>query len=780
MKFLDRNQPNFTLRDATEIAERVFGLRGKLKLLESERDQNFRLQTADNTAYVLKIAHAEEDPGVLSFQTEALRYMQEQAEALPIPRVVLTQAGEPFTQVMAPDERIHLVRMVTFLPGMLLEGAEQTVTTWRNVGRLLAQTDLALRGFFHPQARHELLWDVTQCQRLHPHTVHIADAQARADVEKIFERMETAVLPHLRQLRHQVIHNDGHGQNMLVDPQNPDEVCGLLDFGDMVFAPLVQEIAIAVDIRRLPLPQFLQKMGAMTAGYDSLFPLEADEIDTIYDLVLARQAVTATIIAWRKAVTPDQPAYLPEGEQGCWDTMADLLAIGKAAVCDELRRACRFPVYSPMPNPSEAVQKLMGRRTAVLGTHLEHFYSNPVHVERGQGTWLYGVDGQPYLDAYNNVPTVGHAHPHVVKAITRQTAVLNTNTRYLYRNILDYAERLLSTLPEHITVCAFVNSGSEANDIAWRMAQFITGQGGALVIENAYHGITNAIKPLSPRFGAILKPHVQTLISPNPYRGHYRYGEPEIATKYAADADRAIADLAAAGVKPAAFMLDSALVSNGSPDVPEGYVTAVVEKVQAAGGLFIADEVQSGFGRMGKYLWGHTWHGVKPDIVTMGKPVGNGFPLGIVATTADILNRFVKEVGLFSTFGGNPVACAAGMAVLDVIEMEDLITNATETGDYLRQKIRGLMAQHEIIGDVRGHGLVTGVDLVRDRQTLEPARSETVQVLDGMRDRGVLIGDGGEYGNVLKIRPPLVFRQEQADILVATLAEVLGSIGNDI
>jgi 4-aminobutyrate aminotransferase-like enzyme len=401
-----------------------------------------------------------------------------------------------------------------------------------------------------------------------------------------------------------------------------------------------------------------------------------------------------------------------------------------------------------------------------------------VHVERGKGVWLYSADGRAYLDAYNNVPTVGHAHPHVVKAVARQTAVLNTNTRYLYRNILDYAERLLSTLPEHINVCAFVNSGSEANDIAWRMAQFITGQRGAIVMENAYHGITDAIKPLSPGFGATLQPHVRTLLSPNPYRGQYRYGESDLAEKYADDADRAIADLAAAGMRPAAFMLDSAFVSNGTPDVPQGYVTAVVAKVQAAGGLFIADEVQSGFGRMGQ-LWGHAVHGARPDIVTMGKPVGNGFPLGVIATTADILNRFVKEVGLFSTFGGNPVACAAGTAVLDVIEMEGLVANAAETGDYLRQGLRGLMAQHTIIGDVRGRGLVTGVDLVRDRETKEPARAETLRVLDGMRDKGVLIGDGGEYGNVLKIRPPLVFQREHTDILVAALAEVLGDLEID-
>ena len=295
------------------------------------------------------------------------------------------------------------------------------------------------------------------------------------------------------------------------------------------------------------------------------------------------------------------------------------------------------------------------------------------------------------------------------------------------------------------------------------------------MIEGAYHGITDAIIHLSPSSGRQRpdSPHIKKLLAPDPYRGPYRYGETDLAEKYAADADRAITELATAGLKPAVFMLDSLFVSNGTPDVPVGYVNSVVEKVRAAGGLFIADEVQAGFSRSGSHMWGHLMHGVQADIVTMGKPVGSGYPLGVVVTRPEILDDFVSQVGLFSTFGGNPVACAAGLAVLEVLEKEGIQANVKETGDYLRQGIRDLMTRHAWIGDVRGWGLMVGVELVRDRTTKEPAIDEAKRLINLMREAGVLISVGGMLRNVLKIRPPLVFQREHADIMLKALDQSL-------
>ena len=428
-------------------------------------------------------------------------------------------------------------------------------------------------------------------------------------------------------------------------------------------------------------------------------------------------------------------------------------------------------------NMTTSNTSLLTQRQQLLGTHLALFYDKPVHIERAEGVWLYAPDGTRYLDGYNNVPVVGHCHPQVVRAITQQIGTLNTHTRYLYQIIVEYAERLVATLPEHLSVCSFVNSGSEANDIAWRIAKFTTGNEGAIVMEGAYHGITDAIFDLSPsRRNRPIAAHVRTLMTPDPYRGPYRAGENNIAHKYAADADRAIVDLAANGMQPAAFMLDSLFVTNGTPDVPAGYVKAVTEKVRAAGGLFIADEVQAGFARSGTHFWGHMLHGAEADIVTMGKPVGNGYPLGVIVTSSETLNRFVDEMGLFSTFGGNPVACAAGLAVLDVIQKEGLQANAQETGDYLRAGLRALMSQHEIIGDVRGWGLMAGVELVHDRKSKEPAIEEAKRLINLVLDNGVLISTGGMLGNVLKIRPPLVFQRDHADIILNALDRSLAAL----
>jgi len=297
-------------------------------------------------------------------------------------------------------------------------------------------------------------------------------------------------------------------------------------------------------------------------------------------------------------------------------------------------------------------------------------------------------------------------------------------------------------------------------------------------MEYAYHGITDAVDAFSPsgHYSSDIAPHMRTLASPDDYRGPHRRGESNLAARYADYTDKAIASLQETGIAPAAFMVDSAFLTNGMPNVPQGYLRAVFAKIRAAGGLCIADEVQSGFGRMGAHMWGHRHHGVTPDIVTIGKPAGNGHPLGVVITRPEIMEAFLRETAFFSTFGGNNVSCAAGLAVLDVIEREQPIDNATETGAYLKQRLRRLMDRHELIGDVRGSGLSVCVELVRDRDSLEPAKTETDRILNLMRDEGVLVGNEGLHGNIVKIRPPMVFRREHAEMVVNALDRALSQL----
>ena len=420
-------------------------------------------------------------------------------------------------------------------------------------------------------------------------------------------------------------------------------------------------------------------------------------------------------------------------------------------------------------------ETLLKRRTKALGPSYQHFYEKPIQMVRGSGTSLFDADGRKYLDAYNNVAHVGHCHPHVVAALHNQASVLNTNTRYLHDNIVTYAERLAKTFPGDLSVCMFVCTGSEANDLAMRIARSVTGNHGAIVLDNSYHGNSTLITELStceypesqqPDFLATVEP-------PNTYRGTYRDGENDLGDKYANLFDGAIEKLAANGHKPAAFMCDMIFDTNGGINPPADYFKKSIAKIRQAGGLFIADEVQPGFGRTGDNMWGFQAHDIIPDIVTMGKPMGNGHPMACVVTTPEIAAEFAKKFHYFNTFGGNPVSAAVASAVLDVIENEDLQANAKKVGAYLKKQIAEMASTHPLIGKIHGKGLFLGVELVKDHETLAPATQESAKIRDLMKDEGVLIGVIGIDNNVLKIRPPMPFSITDADQLLASLDAVL-------
>jgi 4-aminobutyrate aminotransferase-like enzyme len=414
---------------------------------------------------------------------------------------------------------------------------------------------------------------------------------------------------------------------------------------------------------------------------------------------------------------------------------------------------------------------LLQRRNRVLGPTYRLFYRNPVHLIRGEGVWLFDADGKRYLDCYNNVASVGHCHPLVVKALSEQAATLSTHTRYLHDKVVRYAERLGATLPGDLKVCLFVCTGSEANDLAFRMARTVTGNDGAIVTEFAYHGNSTAVTELSTaEYPADERPdYLMAIEPPNPFRGTFRYGEPALGPKYAAFVDDAIVQLERRGRRPAMFLCDAIFDANGPLTAPPGYLQAVYEKVRAAGGLCVADEVQSGLCRLGDHIWGFEDSGVIPDIVTMGKPIGDGHPLAAVVTTPAIAAAFSRRFHYFNTFGGNPVSAAVGLAVLDVVEQQKILQNVHDVGAYLGEGLRAVANQCPLIGDVRGKGLFHGLEFVRDPNTLEPARDEAGRVRDHLRANGVLVGTSGQLDNVIKIRPPLVFTREHADLLLEQL-----------
>ena len=430
------------------------------------------------------------------------------------------------------------------------------------------------------------------------------------------------------------------------------------------------------------------------------------------------------------------------------------------------------------PPDQRTRQEVLSSRRAHIGRSLSLSYRRPLKIVRGHMQYLYDDEGRAFLDAVNNVPHVGHSHPRVVAAGHRQMAVLNTNTRYLHDNLVDYAERLCAKLPEPLRVCFFVNSGSEANDLALRLSRAHTGRRDLFILDGAYHGNLTSLVDISPyKFdgpgGEGAPPHVHKVPLPDPYRGPYKGYSAETGARYADHVRERIDSLAEQDRGISAFIAESLPGCGGQIVLPDGYFTEAFGHVRAAGGVCIADEVQVGFGRVGSHFWGFETQDAVPDIVTLGKPIGNGHPLGAVVTTPEIAGAFDNGMEYFNTFGGNPVSCAIGLAVLDVIEEEGLQANALEVGGYLLEGLRALAPDHPIIGDVRGMGLYVGVELVLDRDTLEPGGRQASYVANRMRDHGVLISTDGPLHNVLKIKPPLVFTRENAGYLLRCLGKVL-------
>ncbi len=461
---------------------------------------------------------------------------------------------------------------------------------------------------------------------------------------------------------------------------------------------------------------------------------------------------------------------------------ADVIGAGEAASRDVWAELFPNPATFVGLPPEALTQsgrgqdELLKTRKAKLIRNLSISYRKPLKIVRGEGVWLIDESGRAYLDCYNNVAQLGHANPEIVEAMARQARKLNTNTRYLHDNIIAYAEALTATLPGKLKVAAFTCTGSEANDLALRMARTVVGARDVITMDWAYHGHTQALIDVSPykykRKGGKGRPETTWEVPlPDAYRAPADWPRAEIGRRYAAGIGEAAAQIAKAGRKPAAFIAESLPSSAGQIVLPDGYLKAAHEAARKAGAIVIADEVQIGFGRVGSHLWAFETQDAVPDIVTMGKPIGNGHPMAALVTTEEIADAFANGMEYFNTFGGNPVSCAVGLKVLEIIERDRLKRNAVEMGDYLLARMRGLMERHEIIGDVRGLGLMLGIDLVKDRKSKEPATERAGRVVERCRELGVLMGTDGPFDNVIKMRPALIFTRANADLLMDVLTQ---------
>ena len=770
--------PRVTQEAAVRIVDELYGIDGSAAALPSERDQSFLIscdeaETESNERFVLKISNAEESFEFLDLQNQMIQFLSECKIDLEFPRILLTKTGESITRIRDEDGREHFVRLLSWLEGeCLAEAQPHGRKLLASLGQTLAQMDAALVEFSHPAAHREFYWDLRNAAMAQKFAGLLPNNR-RSLVERFFAEWQ---MIDWNRLRFSIVHNDANDYNVLVrgSGRAQHRVTAILDYGDVVHSATVCNLAVALAYVMLDKPDPIGAAARVVAAYHETYPLTEPEIDVLYTLAVTRLCCSVCYAARQTRDVPDNE-YLNISNAPAWALLEKLSTLPLEWPTRVFRYACGLPVVKVPASQLRTSSELVTARRQRLGPSLSTSYQTPLHIVAGSKQYLYAADGRRYLDCVNNVAHVGHSHPLVVRAASEQMAVLNTNTRYLHEKLIGYSKRLTALLPEPLSVVYLVNSGSEANELALRLARAHTGREDVIVIDGAYHGNTSAMIDLSPyKFdgpgGRGCPPWVRKVPMPDVYRGEHR--GPDAATRYA----QSVMEAAQRGSGPAALFCEVALSCGGQIILPPGYLKEAFAAVRAAGGVCVADEVQTGFGRAGERFWMFETQGVVPDIVTLGKPIGNGHPLGAVITTRAIADSFANGMEYFNTFGGNPVSCAVGLAVLDVIRDEELQENAFEVGEYLKDELRQLQQEYSLIGDVRGAGLFIGIELVRDRETLEPADHEAAEIVERMKERGVLLSTDGPFHNVIKIKPPLVFSRTDTVFLISNLNYVIKDI----
>jgi 4-aminobutyrate aminotransferase-like enzyme/Ser/Thr protein kinase RdoA (MazF antagonist) len=767
--------PRLSREEAVRIAAELYGIEVSAAPLPSERDQNFLLRDSHGEQFVLKIANPQESLEFLEMQNCMIRFLSGAPVELNFPRIIISKSGKDIPAFESTGGQPHYVRLLSWIDGVCLASFRpHNRKLLRSLGRALAQMDAALTGFEHPAAHRSFYWDIRRASSAREYLSLLPDLR-----RKLVERF-LAVWDAIdwSRLRSSIIHNDANDYNVLVGPinaadQRPDRrIAAILDYGDVVHTATVCELAVALAYVMLDKPDPINAAAQVVSAYHEVYPLTEDEVESLYPLVAARLCCSVCYAAYQAREIPAND-YLMISNEPAWALLEKLSDMRQEWPRKMFRFACAMPLSRDVfARPRPRREQLLRSRKELVGPSLGVSYQSPLHIVCGSRQYLYDADGRHYLDCVNNVAHVGHSHPRVVRAAAEQMELLNTNTRYLNELMVEYARRLTATLPEPLRVVYLVCSGSEANELALRLARAHTGREEVIVEDAAYHGNTTALIEISPyKFegpgGRGCAPYVHKVPMPDVYRGVYR--DSDAGPRYACH----VADAARVSRGLAAFFCESAISCGGQIILPPGYLREAYAVVREVGGVCVADEVQTGFGRAGQYFWAFESQGVVPDIVTLGKPIGNGHPLGAVVTTPDIAKSFANGMEYFNTFGGNPVSCAVGLAVLDVIRDEELQENAREVGQYFIDALRKLGEKHRLIGDVRGIGLFIGVELVRDRRTLEPADTEASAIIERMKDRGVLLSTDGPLHNVLKIKPPIVFSKADTDLVVSELDAVL-------
>lgn len=753
-----------------ELLQAEFGLQViEVKRLNGYENVNY-LVNSTTGQYVFKTYHPTDALyDMVKAENETLLFLQK-SDSKKYPKPIQFIDGA-LVKILSVDGIEQICRMLTFIEGESLGDLQHTKKLMESLGLFIAEIDLKLQHFSNPTiAARQWEWDL-QYTTLNENYIHdIPHAQDRNTVLYFIQQFKENVLPVAHTLRKQIIHGDANDWNVLA---KNGKVSGIIDFGDLAHTFLINELAIAITYSCFEKENPLEWASYILKSYHNILPLQEKEIKVLYYLIGARLVHSLCGSARSKKINPSN-LYASVSEKSAWKFLYQLLSINPLAAENSFRIAAGFQPLKP--KPSEQVLK---RRFQHTSTILSLSYDQPIHMVDSAFQYMYDAEGHAFLDAYNNIPHVGHSHPKVVAAGQKQMAKLNTNTRYLYEQLADYAEKLLEKFPSELNKIYFVNSGSAASDLAIRMAKSHTNHRGIMVMEHGYHGNTQASIDVSDyKFnhpnGEGKKDDILKTAITDTYRGKYTLNDGTAGKMYAKDA---IHKIRHSKIPLAAFIAEPVVGCGGQVPLAKGYLKEVYPMIRKQGGVCISDEVQTGFGRLGDYFWGFEAQDVIPDMVILGKSMANGHPMGAVVCTNHIAESFSQGVEFFSSFGGNPVSCAIASSVLEVINEEKLQENAKSVGDFYKSLFFNLQAKYKCIGDVRGSGLFLGIEIVKDN-SLMPDPDLAHLIKNQLRIENILISTDGPFNNVLKTKPPLCFTKKNAQLVVSQTEKILETYYN--
>ncbi|MDT0539791.1 aminotransferase class III-fold pyridoxal phosphate-dependent enzyme [Croceitalea sp. P059] len=749
------------ISELQQLLELEFGLKNpSIKKINGYDNANYRVQSKEKSFVLKTYTFDDELFEVLKAENEVLLLLNS-ANSECYPKPMSFNDNQFIKLVKLNGERI-IIRMLTFLDGIFLGDLEANKKVYQSLGSSLAKMNLALSEHSSTALKaRKWEWDLQYFELNKKYLNAIQNPKDRSLVAYFFKQYEVLVTPVLPHLRKQVIHNDANEWNVLT---TAEAVTGFIDFGDLAYAPLINEVAIAMTYAAYDKENSLEYASIVLAAYHEVLFLFEEEISLLYYLMAARLSTSVCNSAYAKQQQPEN-SYASISEENAWITLEKWIALNPIHVENTFRVAAGFS-----PKKAISIDLALEKRSKHISSILSVSYKKPIQMESAAFQYMYDVHGNVFLDAYNNIPHVGHSHPKVIEAGQKQMAKLNTNTRYVYDLLAIYAEKLVSKFPDGLNKVFFVNSGSAASDLAIRMAKNHTGKSQVLVMEHGYHGNTQTSIDISDykfnnKKGQGQKDYILKTALPDAYRGKHGNNGPFYVKDLQQEMSGQLNNIAA-------FITEPVVGCGGQIPLAKDYLKHVYPEIRKHGGVCISDEVQTGFGRLGDKFWGFELHDVVPDIVVLGKPMGNSHPIGAVVVTDEIAASFENGVEFFSSFGGNPVSCAIGLAVLEVIEEESLQENAKEVGDYYQQELKKLQQKHAVIGDVRGSGLFIGIDIVH-AGTKNTNYELAQHIKNELRQKHILISTDGPDDSVLKTKPPLCFTKANVDTVVSAINTIL-------